>query len=481
MKKIISKISILAASALVFAGCNAIDPSDVVNPNLSEAALVGQPNSAEAWYWGLERQLAVTANNNLIISEIVSDNYVNTQTFFNQFLDGLNVDYQDDDIDDSQFHIGRMREMAIFGLDEIIPNDVNATDAQRSEFLFFRGLSHLMAGMYYKQLPGSAGGGVLSSDGHLDAAIQYLTESNTANANVGALIGIARAQYLKGDASAAIAAADAAIAADAGAGFVRYITFDPQNSRGNSNSNNYTVNALQDALYDRGSFDDLQPLPSLDFLDPKFVVISGNEDSKIPLLKIEEAHLIKAEAQQSQGSDGDAISTLTDVIGLVATRPVVSVEDGAEGRTEREPGSRPDSTDVTVDGRAGLVLYRGGGPVDVPSVSGTSYAAADLAGLSGDALLEVIYRMRQEIFMGEGMRSVDMGVTYVISQNELLLNTDNVSSAMTVVDLPPYLSAIKDNVDAISYDPATPTCTIDNDVTALIVSNKGTEYVCPFH
>jgi hypothetical protein len=74
-----------------------------------------------------------------------------------------------------------------------------------------------------------------------------------------------------------------------------------------------------------------------------------------------------------------------------------------------------------------------------------------------------------------------MGVTYVISQNELLLNTDNVSSAMTVVDLPPYLSAIKDNVDAISYDPATPTCTIDNDVTALIVSNKGTAYVCPFH
>jgi hypothetical protein len=481
MKKIISKISILAASALIFAGCNAIDPSDVVNPNLSESALVGQPNSSEAWYWGLERQLAVTANNNLIISEIVSDNYVNTQTFFNQFLDGLNVDFQDDDIDDSQFHIGRMREMAIFGLDEILPNDANATEEQRSEFLFFRGLSHLLGGMYYKELPGSASGAVLSRNAHFDAAIQYFTESNNANANVGALIGITRAHYFKGDATAAIIAADAAIAADAGAGFVRYITFDPQNSRGNSNSNNYTVNALQDAMYDRGSFDDLQPLPSLDFLDPKFAVISANEDSKVPLLKIEEAHLIKAEAQQSQGSDGDAISTLTDVIGLVATRPVVSVEDGAEGRTEREPGSRPDSSDVIVDLKAGLVLYRGGGPVDIPSISGTSYEAADLAGLSGDGLLEVIYRMRQEIFIGEGMRSVDMGITYVISQNELLLNTENVTSPMTVVDLPPYLAAIKDNVDAITYDPATPTCIIDNDVTALIVSNKGTAYVCPFH
>lgn len=481
MKKIISKISILAASALVFAGCEAIDPTNVVNPNLSEDALIGQPNSAEAWYWGMERQLAVTANNNLIISEIVSDNYVNTQTFFNQFLDGLNVDYQDDDIDDSQFHIARLREMAIFGLEEILPNDANATDVQRSEFLFFRALSHLLTGMYYQELPGSAGGAVLSREVHLDAAIQYFTESNDANANVGALIGIARAQYLKGDVVAATSAADAAIAADAGAGFVRYITFDPQNSRGNSNSNNYTVNALQDALYDRGSFDDLQPLPSLDFLDPKFVVVSGNEDSKIPLLKIEEAHLIKAEAQQSQGSDGDAINTLTDLIGLVATRPTITVDDGAEDRTQREPGSRPDSTDITVDGIAGLVLYRGGGPVTIPSVSGTSYTAADLAGLSGDTLLDAIYRIRQQVFIGEGMRSVDMGITYVVSQNEQLLNTDNVIADMTVPDLPPFLIAIKDNVDAITYDEVARTCTIDNDITAIIVSQKATDYVCPFH
>ena len=96
MKKIVSKISLLAASALVIVGCEAVDPSDVVNPNLSEAALIGQPNSADAWGRGLERQMALVSQETHHIAEIASDNYVNTQTFFNQFLDGLNVDYQDE-------------------------------------------------------------------------------------------------------------------------------------------------------------------------------------------------------------------------------------------------------------------------------------------------------------------------------------------------------------------------------------------------
>jgi PBP1b-binding outer membrane lipoprotein LpoB len=93
MNKILSKISIVAASAMIFVGCEAIDPLDVVNPNLSENSLVGQPNSAASWLNGLERQLAVTANNNLLVAEIASDNYVNTQTFFNQFVDNLTIDY----------------------------------------------------------------------------------------------------------------------------------------------------------------------------------------------------------------------------------------------------------------------------------------------------------------------------------------------------------------------------------------------------
>jgi hypothetical protein len=478
MNKILSKISIVAASAMIFVGCEAIDPLDVVNPNLSENSLVGQPNSAASWLNGLERQLAVTANNNLLVAEIASDNYVNTQTFFNQFVDNLTIDYQDDDVDDSQFHIARIREMALFGLNEIGPQDSEYDDVVKADFEFFAGLSHLMAAMYYQGLPGEAGGAVLSRDAHLDAAINYFNTSDATSANTSAKMGLVRAHYLKGNSAAAVTAADAAIAAEPD--FLRVIVFDPLNSRVNSNSNNYTVNSLQDAMYDRGTFDDLQPSPKLDFLDPKFSIISGNEDATIPLFKIEEAHLVKAEAAQAAGNDAGAITILTDVIGLVATRPSRSINDAAEDRTEREPGARPDSVDITVNGRAGLVLSRQAGNVSIPSVSGTSFTAGDLAGLTGDALLEMIYDMRQEIFIGEGLRMMDMGITLVVSQNESLLNS-NVTTGDTEADIPPFLAAISESIDAITYDAVTRVCTIDNDISALIVANKSSSYVCPLH
>jgi hypothetical protein len=159
-----------------------------------------------------------------------------------------------------------------------------------------------------------------------------------------------------------------------------------------------------------------------------------------------------------------------------------SVNDGAEDRDQDNPGSRPDTTDVTVDGRSGLVLYRGGGNVDIPSVSGTSYTSADLAGRTGDELLELIYRIRQEVFIAEGIRSVDMGITYVLSQNERQLNP-NTSDADITADIPSYLTSFVGNsgIDDFSYTPGSGVCTIDNDITALIVANKTSAYVCPFH
>lgn len=469
MKNLISRISVLAASALVIVGCEAVDPSDVVNPNLSEAALIGQPNSADAWGSGLERQMALVSQETHHIAEIVSDNYVNTQTFFNQFLDGLRIDYQDADLNAQAFDIARLREMANYGLNEVLPNDPNGDAENTSTFQFYLGVAHMYSAMYYRALPGSEAGPLLSRAQHLDAAIAAFNASNAASANVGALIGVARCQYLKGDATAAEAAADAAIAADAGGGHVSYINFDAQNG---------PTNTIQDALYDRGSFDDLQPLPTLDFLDPKYAFISAIEDSKIALLKIEEAHLIKAEARSAAGDDPGAIAVMTDVINLVATRPTRDINDNVEQRTQRNEGSRPDSTDITVNGRAGLVLYRGGAPVTIPSISGTSYTAGDLAGLTGDGLLTALYHMRQEIFIGEGIRSMDMGITFVMSENELLLNS-NVSASDVEADIPSFYSGI--DVDAITYDPAARTCTVDNDINAIIVANKTSNYVCPFH
>ena len=478
MKKIISKLLIFAVSATFIVGCDALEP---VNPNLSEDAILGQPNSANLWLNGIERQLAIMLNRNLVISELASDNYVNTKTYFNQYMDNLDINYQDNDINRSQWMIARLREMAVYGLEKVGPNDPIVTDAITAEFHFFKGLAHLYSAMYYKTLPAEPAGPVLTRAQHLSTAISSFDQAlNLDPAHVASMVGKARCYWLQGDADAAITACDAAIAADGN--FLRVALFDDVNS-GAQNGLNYTSSDIQLALWGRGTFDDLQPKPFLDFLDPKFSLVQAGVEAPVSILKIEEAYLIKAEAQQSKANDGGAIQTLTDLFTVVSGREVRNINDGAEDRDQNVPGQRPDSTDVIVDGRAGLVLYRKGGNVDVPSVSGTSYTAADLAGLSGDALLDMIYRIRQEVFIAEGMRSVDMGITLVLSENEYLLNS-NASASDIEADIPTYLMAVKDQIDDITYDPAGTvprSCTSDVDITALIVANKTSNYVCPFH
>jgi hypothetical protein len=63
---------------------------------------------------------------------------------------------------------------------------------------------------------------------------------------------------------------------------------------------------------------DMQPLPRLDFLDPKYNNPSSNDP--IPVLKMEEAHLILAEAALSNGNLADAKTSMINALNLVASR-----------------------------------------------------------------------------------------------------------------------------------------------------------------
>ena len=89
------KLIYILVSLVVLGGCQTIDPFEVVNPNLSEEAVLGQPNSSQIWLNGIERQTAIAMNWLTIPCEIASDNYVNLQTFYNQFLDDLDIQFQD--------------------------------------------------------------------------------------------------------------------------------------------------------------------------------------------------------------------------------------------------------------------------------------------------------------------------------------------------------------------------------------------------
>ncbi len=466
MKKLI--IYIIIASALL--SCNdLVDFKDVQNPNLAEENVLGQPNSSSLWLTGMERQLSIVVNEIVINAEIASDNYVNTQTFYNQFLDALDVSNLDNDVEDLQFAIHRLRAMANNGIDRIGPADETYSPAIEAEYWFMMGMTSLWSGMYFKALPNEEAGVAVSSQDNLSAAISQFNTAIETNSVPEYHIALARTYYLMGNKAMAVASAEDAIAAGAD---VRAAGFDEANGPGN---------IMESALYERGTFDDLQPLPSLDFLDPKYSFLSTAEDYGVNYLKVEEAHLILAEAAISDGDVGGAQTIMTDLIGLVATRPLGDVDDSIEGRTEIAPGSRPDSACVVVNGREGLVLERGEGNVMVPIISGTSLVQADIDGMDASNALYLLYRTRQEIFISEGMRMVDMGVKFPVGQTEQLLNENiNLGDGSTTAQIPAFMASAGD-IDAFTYDPDNCTATITVDVTQILIDNQTSDMVLPFH
>ncbi|SDS52616.1 hypothetical protein [Gramella sp. MAR_2010_147] len=471
MKKLLL-ILLVAATVSCESFDDVVDFTSVENPNLSESSVVGQPNSSAIWLTGLERELSFSYNEILVLAELGSDNYVNTQTFFSQFLDGLDIRTTDPDVRDTQFRIARLRESAQFGLETVGPGDPNYTDDTQAEYHFFEGMSYLLSAMYFSGLPQEELGMVVSSDDNYSSAIASFDAAISLSAKPEYHLAKARANYFLGNKSEAVSAANAALSLDPD--FAREAMYD---------ANDGPTNTFENALYGRSTFDDLQPLPTLDFLDPKYSRLTDEQDPSVYYLKAEEAHLILAEANITDGATALAQDNLRDLLGVVAGREVRNIDDSVEGRTEVNPGSRPDNASVVVNGRSGLVLDRQADNVDVPSISGTSLTEAEIASISSeDEGLELIYRTRQEVFIAEGLRFVDMGIKLVIHENEILQN-ENVSEGdpATVAVIPPFISSVVADLDAITYDADAGTATTVIDVTEILVENKDSEFVLPFN
>ncbi|GMN11248.1 hypothetical protein MTsPCn9_20470 [Croceitalea sp. MTPC9] len=473
MKKIIITIF---GGLLLFSCTNGFDQvvdfTEVENPNLSEGSVVGVENSATILLSGVERELAFALNEILILAELGSDNYVNTQTFFSQFLDGLEMQATDPDIRDTARDIHRLRELALFGLETVGPGDPNYNTDIEAEFNFFAGMASLYFGMYFSALPGEPFGVPLTDVQHYQNAIDFFDAALALNAQPEYHLAKARANYYLGNQSEAVSAAQAALSLSTN--FDRFALFDQANG---------PVNAFENALYQRATFDDLQPLPTLDFLDPKYSFLNTDQDAPVHYLKAEEAYLILAEANLADGNAGAAQTNISDLLDLIATREVRNIDDSIEQRIEVDPGSRPDNAAVVVNGRTGLVLDRQSGNVNVPSVSGTSLTAGDISSFTADdAGLELLYRTRQEVFIAEGLRFADMGVKLIIDENEILLN-ENISDGDpgTVPVIPSFISAVIPDLDAITYDATAGTATTAIDLNQILVANKTAPEVLPFH
>ena len=469
------KIIIICTAIFIFSCTgdfgDVTDFKDVENPNLSETSVVGQPNSASIWLTGLERQLALVFNETLVLSELGSDNYVNTQTFFNQFMDGLEIQITDPDMRDTQRQIQRLRELAVFGIAEVGPGDPNYDAETEAEFNFFEGFCYLLSGMYFSALPQEPVGTPIPSAQHYQNAVVAFDAAIAINAKAEYYLAKARANYYLGNKSEAIVAANAALAIDTA--FDRTVLFDESNGPSNT---------FEDALYERATFDDLQPLPTLDFLDPKYSFLDPNEDAPVHYLKAEEAYLILAEAALSDNDIVAARANLTALVNLVDTREVRTIDDSIEQRSQVDEGSRPDNADIIVNGRTGLVLDRQSGQVNIASVSGTSLTTDDIAAMQDDdAGLSLLYRTRQEVFIAEGLRFVDMGVKLVIDENEILINENiNEGDLGTTPVIPSFISAVVADLDAITYNIGTGVASTSINLNDILVANKSSDQVVPF-
>ncbi|WP_209330297.1 hypothetical protein [Lunatimonas salinarum] len=482
MKFLKNYTPIFLAGMMTISGCELIDPTEVINPNLTEDAILSTANPMAPWVRGVRRQLALTTNEHVVLTEIGSDNYQNVMTFYNQNLDRLTIRPVDTDINAFQRELHRLREMADYGLNIVSNADAATTADQIAELNFLKGYSMLLSGEYFTFLPIAPGGEAVGWQDILNASIAAfsLAENSTdPTISAAATLAKARAYYRLGNKTEAVTNAQAAISKSSN--LLYQVQFDQAQA---------PLNRAQTAMFDRGNFDDLQALPRLDFLDPKYYFRGASEASPVTLFKIEEAHLIIAEAQVSDGNLSGAESTLKSLLELVNGRPTSTFNNDQQDRTQNNPGSRPDKANVAIAAspqdplRSGLVLDRKTGDITVPTISGTSVTSQliEEALDSEETALELVYLLRQEIFIGEGRRLADMGVRLVISEIEYLAN-ENIDEDHpgTVPVIPPFIQSINTEIDAFTYDVEAGTAIITHNINRIISTNRNNEWVAPFH
>lgn len=401
---------VAAVAALLAAGCDFLDPTNVTNPNTTAEDLARAAEPTNALLPGVRAQMARAVSSVVTISEIVSDNF---EIAFTNITGDLNDPYlvspdggTYNGFGGSYWNLQELRALADFVIDTIAPQDAAATSAQLAEAHYYRGMAFLMQGESFVGVPTGPDLAPTMSAGLVELAIQdfdaALGLGASSERQVALVAALARAHRNLGNRAQAVQFATQALGLDAdfvvlqqyGAGEIENPVFGDDRTR--------------------------EPLPRLDFLDPKYT----SRDAAIPLAKAEEMHLILAEAAMADGDYGSASGHIAAAVALAKDRPRGEVND-RDQRLNPDLTVRPRNSEVRVRAeagaplRAGLVLDRPG-VVEVPTISGTSLDADSVASLTDAfALRHALWLARQEILFLEGRRLHDLGVLMPISAREI--------------------------------------------------------------
>ncbi len=450
-------------------GCALIDPIDVENPQTTREDVRGARDTATPFLAGVQRRFSNAMEQLAYFTDVVSDNYDNVQTFISPEADKPTLitprDLTLNGGAGPYFEPQELRALAEFAISAVVPSDASATPQQKAEFFFYAGMAYLLLAENFGAVPIKPDGPPVDWKNLPATAISFfdqgLATSTAGDLNTRFHLAKARAFRLAGNAAQASAEADLAIAGGP-ANFVFTARFDPANDTNTSFSF-----AVSRAL------NDIQPLPRLDFLDPKYTAT----DAPIPVLKMEEAHLIKAEVALAANDLAGCKTNLINAITLAKGRGTSSFRDN-DTRTGR-PGAGTVKASANAPEIPGLILDRKGATIQVALVSNTSLADADVnAPTTGVALMRILYLARQEIFFFEGRRMSDLGLRLPMMEREIETNpTIAAGSPGTVTVVPNYIPAA-DDMDKFSV--AGTVVTILHDMNQVIADNRISPFQMPF-
>ncbi|MGH7451133.1 MAG: hypothetical protein ACRENG_07305 [bacterium] len=472
--KLLSGLAIAAAMMLAFSACELVDPTNVTNPQITDDALRENATGGTAsLITGLRREFS-DAMRQVHIIDVVSDNYFNTASFISNNLDRPSSVTPLDLTLPGVYHAQlELVALADFGLNTIIPNDKQATNNQSAEARFYKGMSLVLLAENFSAFPiQELGPPVTSRQAATLAVDEFKTAfglTSDANMKINCKLALARAYRLAGDKANAAAEAQAALALP--------------------NAANYVFNAQYDAAQLSNtpvgrvvSVADLQPLPRLDFLDPKYTV----NNTPIPSLKAEEAHLIIAEVALVNGDLAGGRTAMANAVTLALSRPVTNFNDRDNRLNRPNDPNWTVKASPTAPAIPGLIQKRGGGTagtqVKLYAISGTSLTVAAINALATANATEhyrILYLLRQEIFFLEARRMSDLGIRLPVSDRQIQTNQNVAAAAVgRSVIVPSYIPAGGTELDRFTVDATAGVVTIAHDMNQLIADNI--QQISPF-
>lgn len=444
---------VLAMAALALAplgGCDFLDPTRVENPQTTLDDLARAARPTAALLPGLRAQFARALGGVVLTAENVSDNYSIEATNISKELDdpyGIRPDVgtlNSTGGSGAYWNLQELRALSEFIIDEIAPDDSTSTPANVAEARFYRGMAYLMLGENFVAAPTETDGEPVPARTLIELAVADFGQALSLDPNAASVTRIhaalARAQRMLGNRAEARRNAQLALGADAN--FVFAQDYDGA-----------SVENVPWIFLIATTGQTMQPLPRLDFLDPKYT----EREAAIPYAKAEEMHLILAEAALAANDLEAARQALAAAVAVAKARPTLDFTD-TDSRRNADQSFRPRDNEILVradassPAREGLVLGFGTetavgsskgfrGDITIPTVSGTSLAADSVGALqSAVELQHALFLARQEILFLEGRRMSDLGIRLPVSQREVDTNPQvSEGSLATTVLVPAWI------------------------------------------